>query len=153
MRQPRPSTRLMFAARPMEVTMSQSGATRNPRPMNVQLMRGSPAEHKYRLRAGVANLDPEILAPGIPPTPAHDLLYHGGKTIQDLTFTNFYVGGDAWQQSDVRNIDDALAAAMSDTGLNNVMAQYFSAPPTTVFTGSQKLTGAPPVTVSQGDVE
>jgi len=32
---------------------------------------------------------PEVLAPGVPATPAHDLVYHGGHTIPDLVFTNF----------------------------------------------------------------
>ena len=78
--------------------------------MNIVIRRGSPAEHKYRSIAGVPDLLPEQLAPGVPPTPAHDLLYHGGKTIPNLTFTNFYVAGDAWQASEIQNIDRALAA-------------------------------------------
>jgi hypothetical protein len=104
--------------------------------MNVHVMRGSPAEYKYRVRGGVPDLEPEVLAPGIPPTPAHDLLYHGGRTIPALTFVNFYVAGSAWKASDIHNIDAALKAV-----------------PTTTFKGSHKLDGAAPKTVSQGDVE
>src|SRR5215472_8604508 len=89
------------------------------RPMNIHVRRGSPAEDIYRALAGVPDLPPEQIAPGIPPTPVHDLLFHGGRTIPRLTFTNFYVGGDAWQPSDRQNIDQALAAAMADPRLNN----------------------------------
>ena len=35
---------------------------------------------------------PKAIAPGIPPSPDHDLKYQGGKTIQKLHFINFYVG-------------------------------------------------------------
>jgi len=98
---------------------------------------------------------PEVLAPGLPATPAHDLVYHGGHIIADLVFTNFYVGGTAaWKASDIQNIDKALAAAMSDVDLNNVMAQYFpEGKITSTFEPSQVLAGPPPQVVSQGDVE
>ena len=124
------------------------------RPMNVYVRRGSHAEDKYRALAGVHGLEPEEIAPGVPPTPKHDLVYHGGKTIPALTFINFYVGADAWQQSDIDNIDKALATAMTDAQLNNVMAQYFNGkPPATACKPSQKLAGPAPATFSQGDVE
>jgi hypothetical protein len=89
------------------------------------------------------------------PTPEHDLVFHGGHTISDLVFTNFYVGGsDAWDQNDIQSIDQALAAAMSDQNLNNVMSQYYpNGQITSTFKGSQVLAGPPPQTVSQGDVE
>ena len=124
------------------------------RPMNIVARRGSHAEDKYRALGGVLHLEPEQLAPGLPPTPTHDLLYHGGKTIPNLVFTNFYVGGDAWNHGDIQNIDTALAAAMTDPELNNVMAQYFNGvAPTTTAKPSQKLPGGAPATFSQGDVE
>jgi len=127
---------------------------RELRPMNIYVMRGSSAEHKYRAAAGVPLLEPEVIAPGIPPTPAHDLLFHGGKTIHSLTFANLYVAGSTWNPSDVHNIDRALSAAMADVNLNNVMAQYFGGtPPTSTFASSQALPGSPPPVVSQGDVE
>jgi hypothetical protein len=77
----------------MATTSTKKGGTR---PMNIVARRGSHAEDKYRALGGVLNLEPEQIAPGIAPTPAHDLLYHGGKTIPSLAFTNFYIGGDAW---------------------------------------------------------
>jgi len=65
------------------------------------------------------------------------------------------VGGSAaWKASDIQNIDRALAAAMSDVELNNVMSQYYpSGKISTTFRPSQILTGPPPKVVSQGDVE
>jgi hypothetical protein len=85
------------------------------------------------------------LAPGFQPTPQHDLKFRGGRTIAHLAFTNFFVGGAAaWQQSDVDNVNRALAAAMSDPNLNNVMSQYFGSQAIsttflgTHFTGTKK---------------
>jgi hypothetical protein len=98
---------------------------------------------------------PEALAPGLPPTPEHDLIFHGGKTITDLSFSNFYVGGSgAWNQNDMQSIDNGVSAAMSDQNLNNVMVQYYPAGQiSSKFLGSQVLAGPPPPVVSQGDVE
>ena len=121
------------------------------RPMNVYVRRGSSAEKAFRKRAG--SLSPKAIAPGIAPTPEHDLKYQGGKIIQDLRFMNFYIGGDVWDTGDIANIDNALSQAMSDQDLNNVMAQYFPGPITTTFDGSQTLPGSPPAIMSQGDVE
>jgi hypothetical protein len=121
------------------------------RPMNVYVRRGSRAENAFRKRA--QSPVPKAIVPGIAPTPEHDLKYQGGKTIQNLRFLNFYVGGDAWNQGDIANIDKGLSEAMSDQDLNNVMAQYFPGPITTTFDGSQPLPGAAPQIMSQGDVE
>lgn len=123
------------------------------RPMRVFVGHGSKAEAAARSRMSMPA--PAQLAPGLPPTPEHDLVFHGGNTLADLVFTNFYVGGsDAWNASDIQSIDNALAAAMSDPRLNNVMSQYYpSGQITSTFTGSQVLAGPPPQTVSQGDVE
>jgi len=123
------------------------------RPMNVHVRHGSAAERKYRAVAGVPDLMPEELAQGLPPTPAHDLMFHGGKTIRDLTYTNFYVGADAWDANDIRNIDRALEAAMSEPTLNNVMAQYFTGVPTTKFVQSRTLPGPAPDQMTKEDVE
>ena len=131
--------------------MAAKEITQHRRPMNVYVRRGSTAEKSFRDRAG--SPAPKAIAPGIAPTPEHDLKDHGGKTIQDLRFMNFYVGGDAWDPGDIANIDRALAAAMSDPDLNNVMAQYFTSPITTTLAGSQTLPGSGPPVMSQGDVE
>jgi hypothetical protein len=120
-------------------------------PMRVFVARNSKAEKSIRSRITM----PAALAPGIPASPKHDLIYHGGKTIADLIYLNFYVGGtSAWQPTDIQSINDGLAAAMSDKNLNNVMSQYFSSGHiTTTFHGSTVLAGPKPTTVSQGDVE
>ena len=83
------------------------------------------------------------------------MIFLGGKTIADLTFTNLFVGGSSsWQNSDIQNIDTALAAAMSDVDLNNVMMQYFrNRPISTTFKPSQILSGSKPSSFSQGNVE
>jgi hypothetical protein len=123
------------------------------RPMRVFVGHKTKAEKGFRSR--VAMPQPTVLAPGLPATPDHDLVFHGGKTIQNLVFENFYVGGsNAWQATDIQSIDQALAAALSDTDLNNVMSQYYpSGQISSTFQGSQILAGPPPQTVSQGDVE
>ncbi len=124
---------------------------KSPRPLNVSFRHGSPSERIFRQRMGLPGV--EAIAPGLKTTPAHDLRFHGGKTIANLHFMNFYVGADVWPPDDVTNIDKSLAAAMADTHLNNVMEQYFPGQITTTFDGSEKLAGPAPATVSQGDIE
>jgi hypothetical protein len=121
------------------------------KPLNVVVRHGSSAEKTFRAQAGV--LIPEGLVPGLPPTPEHDLIRYGGKTIASLHFVNFYVGADAWAAADMRNIDRALAAAMRDAGLNGIVQQYFTTLITTAFDGSEALPGPAPALVSQGDIE
>src|SRR5579863_3927987 len=71
-------------------------------------------------------LTARVIVSGIAPHPEYDVYYRGGKTIPNLTFTLFYLGGDAkWQNTDRANIDAAISAAMSDVDLNNVVSQYF----------------------------
>jgi hypothetical protein len=126
-------------------------ATTSRRPLNVSFRHGSPAEKAFRSLAGLPS--PTEIAGGIKPSPTHDLIFHGGKIIKDLNFSNFYVGADEWPKSDMTNIDRSLAAAMSDADLNNVMVQYFDGPITSTFKGSTALPGPAPSIVSQGDVE
>src|ERR1700736_6478734 len=134
-----------------EVNVTTKENKEHRRPMNVYVRRGSKAERTFRKRSG--SPIPKAIVPGIAPSPDHDLKYQGGKTIQNLRFMNFYVGGDAWNSGDIANVDKALAAAMSDPNLNNVMVQYFPGPITTNFDGSQTLSGSAPQVISQGDVE
>src|SRR5271166_1704131 len=142
------TTDMQSEGSPMSSTNTTS---RRSRPMNISFRHGSPAENKYRALTGIAGVQPEALPPGVPATPAHDLMFHGGKTIANLTFTNFCVGGDAWQASDIQNIDRALSAAMSEPTLNNVIAQYFNgAAPTSHFVASQKLPGPAPARLWHG---
>ena len=64
-------------------------------PMRVSLAQGSKAEKGFRRRATMPT--PAAIAPGVPPTPEHDLLFHGGKLLPDLEYVNFYVGGsNSW---------------------------------------------------------
>lgn len=128
------------------------------RPMNVTVARGSQAERIFRGKAGLPGGDAALskaIAPGVQPSPQHDLRFFGGKTVKDLTFTNFYIGGQAaWKQSDIQNVDGTLAASMSDRPLNNVMMQYFGDQQiTSTSKPSRVLPGSKPSAFSQGDVE
>src|SRR2546426_979507 len=98
--------------------------------MNVQVRRGSAAEYYYRSQASLPEHKtarrPKAIVPGIPPSPAHDLIFHGGKTVPQMHYTNFYLGGSqSRKKSDINSVNTALAAAMSDTHLSNVITQYF----------------------------
>jgi hypothetical protein len=127
------------------------------RPLNVNVLPGSPVAKLCRSYAGLPGQVPtgEAIAPGLRPTPAQDLRFRGGKTIAQLTFTNFFVGGDqSWDANDRQSVDRALAAAMSDRNLNNVIMQYFNNQPiTSTFKPSTVLPGSAPAVMSQGDVE
>jgi hypothetical protein len=101
------------------------------RPLDVVLRPNSPAEAAYRSA---------VLAPGFEAEPGLDLRYLGGKTIAALTFTNVYLG--TWTATDRTKLDGALAAAMADPHLNNVLAQYFpDADVTSSFAGSRSRPG------------
>jgi hypothetical protein len=77
------------------------------------------------------------IAHGFRANKALNLVFHGGKIIPDLQFKNYYLG--QWQQSDMDNIDHALSAALSDTNLNHVIQQYFTAGPiSTHFLGREQ---------------
>jgi hypothetical protein len=145
---------------PVKASTAKTKKSRKPaafRPMNVAVARGSKAEKYYRSMATpLASLvKPQAIAPGFPATPEHNLINHGGKIIQNLVYTNFYIGGaSSWAESDIKSIDKALAEAMADSNLNNVMMQYFKNKPiSTTFKPSHILPGARPSQFSQGDVE
>ena len=92
---------------------------------------------------------------GMPARPGLNLRYRGGRTIEHLTFTNVYLGGHAaWAADDVAQIDWALAAAMTDAHLNNVMAQYDADGKTsTAFKPSRFLEGPVPPRVYRDVIE
>ncbi len=133
--------------------------------MNVVVMPATNAEQKCRKKAGMTRptADEAVaagtargnLVPGIPRTPSHNLVFRGGRTIDSLSFSNFYIGGSgAWQNDARGKIDATLAAAMTDSRLNGVMAQYYNGPISSQFRGpSQVMNGTPPATFSKGDVE
>jgi hypothetical protein len=109
------------------------------RPLNVALRPRSPALNAYASQAGISR---DVIAAGFDPRPDLDLTYRGGRTIADLVFVSCYLGGaDGWG-SDPANIDKALSSAMSDAGLENVIAQYFSAPISSRALPSRVVDGA-----------
>jgi len=63
--------------------------------MRVQARPGSPVEARYyRYPEGRwEQLDPEAIAPGIPPDTSADLVFHGGKTVPQMEFQNVFLGG------------------------------------------------------------
>ena len=135
---------------------STKPTTTYARPLNVAAAQGSKAARRARARGGLPGAEPRfgVLAPGVPPSPSHDLVFHGGKTLATFQFLNFYVGGDDWSDSDAANIDKGLASALADAHLNNVIAQYFPGQAVgATFLSSSKLPGGAPATVSQGDVD
>ena len=94
------------------------------------------------------------LAGGVNASPQEDLRYRGGHTIKDLKYVNIFVGGNqAWDANDWKSIDKALAAAMADRRLNNMIMQYFNNQPVSAtFQGSFFLNGWKPSTVQKTDM-
>jgi len=90
-----------------------------------------------------------------PPEPDLNLRRYPGRIIQDLVFTNVYLGGtSAWSADDIGHIDAALAEAMSDLHLNNVLAQYYpDGFPTTTFKPSRVLEGPLPDRIYRDTIE
>lgn len=112
-------------------------------PLSVVVRPGSEAEASYRSA---------VLAPGFAPEPGLDLRFFGGKTLPRLSYTLVYLGG--WQEEERSELDRALAAAMRDRGLNNVLAQYFPRTDvTTTFAGSKVQEGSLPERVTRDVVE
>lgn len=93
------------------------------RPLNVVLGPDSAALRAYTVAAG---LDTEDLATGFVPRPDLRLTFHGGRTIADLSVVLCYLGGaERWSAHDRHSIDTAVGQAMTDPGLNGILAQYF----------------------------
>jgi hypothetical protein len=90
----------------------------------------------YRTRGIVfANTGPgasQRSAAAIASAPEEDLVFRGGRILPDVSFKTFYVG-KVWAKpklSDARRkLDLALAAAMSDSALNEIVGQYFTESP------------------------
>ncbi len=136
---------------------AQEGGRRHNHPMRSTIRGGSRAAHMAHEEIAMPGQVPSITERigTAPSTPAEDLRYRGGRTIPYLAFVNLYVGGNsAWQKSDIESIDKAIAAAMADRNLNNVMRQYFdNADITATELPSHPLVGYTPSVMSQGDVE
>jgi hypothetical protein len=105
--------------------VQSSNATRL---MRIQARPGSPVERRHYIypERGWAQLEPDAIAPGIPPDASADLVFHGGKTVPQMVFQNVFLGGRAsWLASDIDSINTAITLAMQDRKLNNVVQQYF----------------------------
>lgn len=110
----------------------------------------SDAGKRYR-----AARESALLATAFGDQPSLNLRFFGGKTIENLTFTNVYLGGKAaWQPDDITALDKALPAALEDPHLNNVIAQYFKdEKPTAAFKPSRTLEGPLPAQVYRDTIE
>ena len=96
--------------------VQSSSATRL---MRIQARPGSPAEARYyRYPEGRwAQLDPEAIAPGIPPDSSADLVFHGGKTVPQMEFQNIFLGGRAsWLASDIDQINTRSSSRCRNRG-------------------------------------
>ena len=122
---------------------TQTRSSVSEQPLNVVLRPHSPAEAAYRST---------VLAPGFEPQPGLDLRHLGGRTIARLTFMNVYLG--SWDTAERNQLDHALAAAMADPHLNNVLAQYFKGTTvTSTFAGSRTHAGPVAARVYKDTVE
>lgn len=71
-----------------------------------------------------------------------------------MTYSNYYLGGTAWDPDEARRIDEALWAAVADPGLNAVVRQYFGNTQITAkFAPSQVLPTQPGSRYGQPEVE
>ncbi|TPI62532.1 hypothetical protein FJ420_06905 [Mesorhizobium sp. B3-1-3] len=81
-----------------------------------------------------------------PPNPSEDLVYRGGRTIANLSYRIFYVGAQ-WANAPFAaqrvDLDNALAAAMTDPGLNSILNQYFGGAKVTTNPLSSGILDAP----------
>src|ERR1700719_1716993 len=96
--------------------------------MRIQARPGSPVEARhYRYPENRwAQLDPDAIAPGIPPDTSADLVFHGGKIVPQMEFQNVFLGGQAsWLASGIDHINTAIGLAMQDRRHNHVVKQYF----------------------------
>ncbi len=98
-------------------------------PMCIQARKGSPVEKLYVAKAGLPGGKwpmPKVIARGIDPAPLDDLMFHGGRVVPQMEYQNVFLGSPAdWPGGDIDAIDRAIALAMRDRRLNNVIVQYF----------------------------
>lgn len=107
-----------------------------------------------------AAVHPESVAEGLlagsDATSGQDLVYRGGKILQNLSYVNLYVGGEAagWNLDDVEKIEWATEQSLQDPHLNNVLRQYFQNQPIgTTTLAPHPLVGFKPSVVSRGDIQ
>jgi hypothetical protein len=99
-----------------------------------------------------ASYQSAVLAPGFEPEAGLDLRFFGGRTLPHLRFALLYLG--AWTEAERSQLDRAIASAMADRELNNVLAQYFPGTEVTAtFAGSQRHGGTVPGRVTRTTVE
>lgn len=99
-----------------------------------------------------ASYQSAVLAPGFGPDAGLDLRYFGGRTLPHLRYSLLYLG--TWQESAISQLDHAIAGAMDDSQLNNVIAQYFPGTQVTAtFAGSHHYAGTVPARVTRKTVE
>lgn len=103
----------------------------------------------------VAKPSKKQIANGFDANRSEKLYYKGGRTIRNLGYANFYIGGKAsWKITEIIKINWALAEAMNDKYLNHVIRQYFNNRPiSTVFHASAILPGKKPSVFSEGNVK
>lgn len=135
--------------------LASNGQMIDGRTMPIMNRQGGAYPRQLTVSASATSPNTEALANGLPPSPQEDLRYRGGRTIRDLTWINIYVGGQAaWTQQDWTSIDKALAAAMTDEHLNNVIRQYFNNQSLgNTFKGSFFLSGWKPQFVAKAELE
>jgi hypothetical protein len=112
-------------------------------PLSVVLRPESEAAASYRSA---------VLSPGFGPEAGLDLRFFGGRTLPHLRYSLLYLG--AWTETERSQLDHAIASAMGDRDLNNVLAQYFpGAEVTATFAGSELHGGTVPKRVTRKTVE
>jgi hypothetical protein len=126
-------------------------------PRSLATRPGSQSERISRSSAAISGAaqDDHQLIDGANPTPAEDLHYRGGRTLRTMGYVNLYISGEqGWNVNEVNQLDHAIAAAMNDEHLNNVIRQYFNNQSigTTVYP-SHPLNGYLPKEVSRGDIQ
>jgi hypothetical protein len=124
--------------------------------LNVVLAPDSAAHRSFGPPTPIPTSAPRTpnLAPGFTAQPSWNLTAEGGKTISSLTFVNCYVGpAREWNAADRANIDAGLQSALTDAGLQAVMAQYYPGPITSTMLASNVLDVALPAKVYKDTVE